>query len=134
MANVDQPKPTDFLALGGNGNPERLLKLELQVASLNEGLTNDRNEHKDINKAIFDLRVEVNGLASKIDGVEKSLTSKIDGVEKSLNSKIEALDTKFDTKFDGLEKSINSLKTITIGLFVAFFAGLGVMIYSTFIK
>jgi uncharacterized coiled-coil protein SlyX len=94
----------------------RLVTVERQVALNNSALTQLKDQ-------ITDLKIEINKLDAKIDGVEKSLNSKFDakinGLEKSLNA-----------KFDGLEKSLNSFKNYAIVLLITIIAGIVVSIFT----
>ncbi|MDR2302543.1 MAG: hypothetical protein LBF38_10940 [Deltaproteobacteria bacterium] len=99
---------------------ERIFKLELTVATLEENLKQNINDTKDNAESVINLRVDVMSQEKSIAALKKSLDDKIDNQDKTIAGSKESLNDKianqeksiagskeyFDAKFDRLETLI----------------------------
>ena len=58
-----------------------------------------------------ELCARLDGVDTKVKGMEKSLTARINGVEKSLTARINGVETSLTARIDGVDTRINSLET-----------------------
>jgi capsule polysaccharide export protein KpsE/RkpR len=89
-----------------NGQTERLIKLEVQVATIS-------NDLQEVKRNILDNTKSIEGLKGEIKALDIKIDTKID----SLNLKFDTINTKIDTKYDSLR---NLVVGFGIALLVAF--------------